>query len=69
MAIKKHKLPMGILILLLIGMTACASMVPQNFYEKQTTKVYVKNESTYSISGTILLREPVNNIIELDIKF
>ena len=50
-------------------MTACASIVPQNFYEKQTTKVYVKNESTYSISGTILLREPVNNIIELDIKF
>ena len=44
MTIKKHKLPMGILILLLIGMTACASMVPQNFYEKQTTKVYVKNE-------------------------
>jgi hypothetical protein len=69
MTIKKHKLPMEILILLLIGMTACASIIPQNFYEKKTTKVNVKNEPTYSISGTILSREPVKNIFELDVKF
>ena len=73
MTIKKHKLPTGILILVLIGITACASIIPQNFYGKKTikktTKVNVKNEPTYSISGTILSREPVKNIIELDIKF
>ena len=69
MAIKKHKLPTGMLILVLIGMTACASITPQNFYENKITKVNIKNEPTYSISGTILSREPVKNIIELDIKF
>ena len=69
MAIKKHKLPMELLILLLIAMTACASIVPQNFHEKQTIKVNVKNEPTYFISGTFLPREPVKNIIELDLKF
>ena len=69
MTIKKHKLPTGILILVLIGITACASIIPQNFYGKKTTKVNVKNEPTYSISGTILSRKPVKNIIELDIKF
>jgi len=69
MAIKKHKLPMEILILLLIGMTACASIVPQNFHKKQTIKVNVKKEPTYFISGTFLPREPVKNIIELDLKF
>ena len=69
MTIKIHKLPTGMLILVLIGMTACASIIPQNFYEKKTTKVNVKNEPTYSMSGTILSREPVKNIIELDIKF
>jgi len=35
MTIKKHKLPTGMLILVLIGMTACASIIPQNFYEKK----------------------------------
>ena len=29
MTIKKHKLPTGMLILVLIGMTACASITPQ----------------------------------------
>ena len=66
---KNHKLPTGILILLLLGMTACASIIPQNFYEKKTAKVNVKNEPTYSTSGTILSREPVINIFELDLKF
>ena len=69
MTIKKHKLPTGILILVLIGTTACASIIPQNFYEKKTTKVNVKNEPTYSTSGTFLSREPVKNIFELDVKF
>ena len=69
MTIKKHKLPTGMLILVLIGMTACASIIPQNFYEKKTTKVNVKNESTYSTSETFLSREPVKNIFELDVKF
>ena len=69
MTIKKHKLPTGILILVLIGITAYALIIPQNFYGKKTTKVNVKNEPTYSISGTILSREPVKNIIELDVKF
>ena len=69
MTIKKHKLPTGILILVLIGMTACVSIIPQNFYEKKTAKVNVKNESTYSASGTILSREPIKNIFELDAKF
>ncbi len=69
MTIKKHKLPTGILILVLIGITACASIIPQNFYEKKTTKVNVKNEPTYSISGTIFSKEPVKNILELDVKF
>ena len=69
MTIKKHKLPTGILILVLIGITACASISPQNFYRKKTTKVNVKNEPTYSISGTIFSKEPVKNILELDVKF
>ena len=69
MTIKKHKLPTGILILVLIGITACASIIPQNFYEKKTTKVNVKNEPTYSISGTIFSKEPVKNILELEVKF
>ena len=69
MTTENYKLPTGILILVLIGMTACVSIIPQNFYEKKTAKVNVKNEPTYSISGTILSREPVKNIIELDIKF
>ena len=73
MTIKKHKLPTGILILVLIGITACASIIPQNFYGKKTikktTKVNVKNEPTYSISGTIFSKEPVKNILELDVKF
>ena len=69
MTTENHKPPTGILILVLIGMTACASIIPQNFYEKKTTKVNVKDEPTYSISGTILSREPVKNIIELDVKF
>ena len=69
MTTENYKLPTGILILVLLGMTACVSIIPQNFYEKKTEKVNVKNEPTYSISGTILSREPVKNIIELDIKF
>ena len=69
MTIKNHKLPTGILILILLGMTACASIIPQNFYEKKTEKVTVKNEPTYSTSGTILSRKPVKNIFELDVKF
>ena len=69
MTIKKHKLPTGMLILVLIGMAACASIIPQNFHEKKTTKVNVKNEPTYSISGTIFSKEPVKNILELDVKF
>ena len=69
MTTENYKLPTGILILVLIGMTACVSIIPQNFYEKKTAKVNVKKEPTYSTSGTILSREPVNNIIELDIKF
>ena len=69
MTTENYMLPTGMLILVLIGMTACASIIPQNFYEKKTTKVNVKNEPTYSISGTILSREPVKNIIELDVKF
>ena len=69
MTIKKHKLPTGMLILVLIGMTACAQIIPQNFYEKKTAKVNVKNEPTYSTSETFLSREPVKNIFELDVKF
>ena len=69
MAIKKHRLPTGMLILVLIGTTACASIIPQNFYEKKTEKVNVKNKPTYSTSGTILSREPVKNIFELEVKF
>ena len=69
MTIKIHKLPTGMLILVLIGMAACASIIPQNFYEKKTTKVNVKNEPTYSMSGTIFSKEPVKNILELDVKF
>ena len=87
MTTKNHKLPTGILILVLLGMTACASVhndraiamklsgslvnaliVSQNIYEMKTTKVNVKNEPTYS-TGTILLREPAKNILELDVKF
>ena len=66
---KNNKLLTGILILVLLGMTACASIIPQNFYEKKTAKVNVKNEPTYSTSGTILSREPAKNIFELDVKF
>ena len=69
MTTENHKLPTGILILVLIGMTACAQIIPQNFYEKKTAKVNVKNEPTYSTSGTILSRKLVKNIFELDIKF
>ena len=69
MTTKNHKLPTGILILVLLGMTACAQIIPQNFYEKKTAKVNVKNEPTYSTSGTILSREPAKNIFELDVKF
>ena len=69
MTTENHKLLTGILILVLIGMTACIQIIPQNFYEKKTAKVNVKNEPTYSTSGPILSREPVKNIIELDIKF
>ena len=84
MTTKNHKLPTGILILVLLGMTACASVyddrsvaikmvdaliIPQKLYEKKTEKVNVKNEPTYSTSGPILSREPVKNIFELDVKF
>ena len=50
-------------------MTACAQIIPQNFYEKKTAKVNLKNEPTYSTSGPILSREPVKNIFTLDLKF
>ena len=79
MTTKNHKLPTGILILVLLGMTACASVyddravakkmvnaliTPQKFLdEKKTEKVNVKNEPTY-FTGTILLREPAKNILE-----
>ena len=84
MTTKNHKLPTGILILVLLGMTACASVyddravamkmvdaliTPQKSYEKKTEKVNVKNEPTYSTGGTILSREPAKNILELDVKF
>jgi len=69
MTTENYKLPTGILILVLIGMTACAQIIPQNFYEKKTEKVNVKNEPTYSTGGTILSREPAKNIFELDVKF
>ena len=69
MTTENYKLPTGILILVLLGMTACVSIIPQNFYEKKTEKVNVKNKPTYSNSGTILSREPVKNIFELDVKF
>ena len=69
MTTEKNKLPTGILILVLIGMTACAQIIPQNFYEKKTEKVNVKNKPTYSTNGTILSRESVKNIFELDVKF
>ena len=87
MTTKNHKLLTGILILVLLGMTACASVyddravamkmsgtlvdaliISQKIYEKKTEKVNVKNEPTYS-TGTILLREPAKNILELDVKF
>ena len=69
MTTENYKLPTGILILVLIGMTACVSIIPQNFYEKKTARVNVKKEPTYSTSGTILSREPVKNIFKLDVKF
>ena len=69
MTTENYKLPTGILILVLIGMTACAQIIPQSFYEKKAAKVNVKNEPTNSTSGTILSREPVKNIFELDVKF
>ena len=69
MTAENYKLTTGILILVLMGVTACAQIIPQNFYEKKTAIVNVKNELTYSTSGTILSREPVKNIFELDVKF
>ena len=84
MTTKNHKLPTGILILVLLGMTACVSgyddravamkmvdalLIPQKIYEKKTEKVNVKNEPTYSTGGTILSREPAQIILELDVKF
>ena len=84
MTTKNHKLPTGILILVLLGMTACASVyddrsvaikmvdaliIPQKLYEKKTEKVNVKNEPTYSTGGTILSREPAKNILELNVRF
>ena len=88
MTTKNHKLLTGILILVLLGMTACVSVhderavamemsatlvdslvTTQKIYEKKTAKVNVKNEPTYSISGTIFSKEPVKNILELDVKF
>ena len=76
MTTENYKLPTKILILVLTGMTAhlwfyplYVSIIPQNFYEKKTEKVNVKNKPTYSTSGTILSREPVKNIFELDVKF
>ena len=69
MTTENYKLPTGILILVLIGVTACAQIIPQNFYEKKTAKVNVKNEPIYSTSGTFLPREPGENIFELDVKF
>ena len=69
MTTENYKLPTGILLLVLIGMTACAQIIPQNFYEKKTVKVNVKNQPTYSASGPILSREPIKNIFELDVKF
>ena len=87
MTTKNHKLLTGILILVLLGMTACVSVhderavvmemsatlvdslvTTQKIYEQKTAKVNVKNEPTYS-TGTILFREPVKNILELDVKF
>ena len=69
MTTENYKLPMGILILVLIGMTACSQIISQNFYEKKTAKVHAKKKPTYSAGGTILSREPVKNILELDVKF
>ena len=69
MTIKKYKLSTGILALSLIIMTACAAIIPQNLYKKKIVKVNVKKEPTYSTNGTILSREPVKNIFELDLKF
>ena len=69
MTTENYKLPTGILALSLIIVTACAAIIPQNFYEKKTAKVNVKNEPTHSTSGPILSREPVKNIFEFDVKF
>ena len=69
MTTENYKLPAGIWILVLIGMTACASIIPQNFYGEKTAKVNIKNEQTYSTSETFLSREPVKNIFELGVKF
>ena len=55
MTIKKHKLSTGILTSALIGMTACAAIIPQNFYEKKTAKVNVKNEPTYSTRQIVVV--------------
>ena len=60
---------MGILTLALIGITACAAIIPQKFYEKTTAKVKVKNESAYSNNGATLSKEPAKNIFEVEIKF
>ena len=40
MTTENYKLPTGILILVLIGMTACVSIIPQNFYEKKNTSEF-----------------------------
>ena len=69
MTTENYKLPTGILIFVLIGMTACAQIIPQNFHANKTAKVNVTNEPTYSTNGTILSREPVKNIFELNVKF
>ena len=69
MTIKKHRLSTGILAFALIGMTACAAINSQNFYEKKTAKVEVKNKSEYFVDGSTLSKEPTKNIFEVDIKF
>ena len=63
-----NKSPKGVLILILLGLTACASIIPQNSYKKNESP-NVENEPTYSTSETILSRKPAKNIVELDIKF
>ena len=59
MSNQKHKLSTGILILALIGMHACATIIPPKFYQKKTEKVKVKNESAHFVDGANLSKEPV----------